>query len=652
MYCIKMITLKDIKPKNLVLGQVINDFADATTKVNYDVEDLCCYVINNIECYYWINIESIWGPLGFVWDIINDYGHFNFNNIIFNKIPVIPDGHRIKQFNNTFNNIKNDIEVYKSNWENVIRFYSESNADHNDFNYNFIINGDYSIPDVYIENNDFDTLYQNKGFELKFPLNNTTLEIINVNLSIKQDDVKYFPIHNLNGDELYINFKENIITPIDILGNNKNKTLNICFKTDELNITEIHLYINYIKRTEDNYDQYSIIIYPRAYYEMEKYNYNNIVLHFHPNTSINNEDDSEIFYMSHVFNISNNLKFKDIIFEDLDNIKDKSLSSDMPDMCIDKTEWFPVDNRIYDKIVNGIKVYRIYFTAKDNIPINEYEFNLTRNETYMYINNNNKDIKKYITINNPYSVSIINVIDKQFLSNVTIENNTLNKISCTLSGNVKVYFLLDIELDKVITDERFACYIFTDKVKHIYTSDYNGFLILDIRIKKQYVINGDCSNIQLLVGEFVDNENVYFSTDAVEEVYPFNIDELNEENIKNFIIDYNYIYSINNVTKINYNITQPLVMSNINKILTETQYKVINNVEIIYIYKTPITVNKDSVLTNTKFMEIINAYIFDGNVESAKGITLQIYTTYFNLIPEDKINQFINDGYVINEIIN
>ena len=212
-----MITLKDIKPKNLVLGQVIDDFSDATTKVNYDIEDLCCYVINNIECYYWLNIESIWGPLGFVWDIMNDYGHFNSNNIIFNKIPVIPDSHRIKKFYNTFANLNHDIEVYKSNWENVIIFYYKSRAYFNDFNYNFIINGDYSISDVYIKNDDFNTQHQNKGFELKFPLNNTTLEIINVNLSIKQDDIKYFPIYNLNRDNLCINFKENIITPIDIL---------------------------------------------------------------------------------------------------------------------------------------------------------------------------------------------------------------------------------------------------------------------------------------------------------------------------------------------------------------------------------------------------------------------------------------------------
>ena len=376
-----------------------------------------------------------------------------------------------------------------------------------------------------------------------------------------------------------------------------------------------------------------------------------MVLHFHPNTNINDEDDSEIFYMSYYFGGSNNLKFKNIIFEDLDNIKNKSLSSDISNMCINKTEWFPVDNRIYDKIVNGIKVYNIDFTAKDNIPINEYEFNLTRNKTYMYINADNKDIKKYIIIKNNSNIDTISVINKQFLSNITIENNTLNAISCRLISNVYAYFLLDVELDKVVINDYVAHYIFTDKVKHIYTSDCNSSLIPDIRIKKQYIINSDYSNGQLLIGESVDNKNVYFSTDAIKEVYPFNIDELNEENIKNFIINYNYIYYINDRTKINYNITQPLVMSNTNEILTETQYKIINNVEIKYMYKTPITVNKDSILTNDKFMEIINAYIFDNNIESAKGITLQIYTTYFNLIPEDKINQFINDGYVINEII-
>lgn len=82
--------------------QDFDEFALATTEIDYNKEDLCVYCVDNVTNYYWLNIESIWGQIAFVWDTYENKGHFNVAQINYNIIPVIPDPERLLSFENLF----------------------------------------------------------------------------------------------------------------------------------------------------------------------------------------------------------------------------------------------------------------------------------------------------------------------------------------------------------------------------------------------------------------------------------------------------------------------------------------------------------------------------------------------------------------------
>lgn len=109
--------LNELKPRYLVLGNTFDDFSIATDKINYDEEDLCCQVIEHTTIYYWINTESVWGPIGFVWEKYENNGYFSTSNLNYNIIPKIPDSKRHKNINKLLRNRTKDIEVLDSGWE-------------------------------------------------------------------------------------------------------------------------------------------------------------------------------------------------------------------------------------------------------------------------------------------------------------------------------------------------------------------------------------------------------------------------------------------------------------------------------------------------------------------------------------------------------
>lgn len=117
--------------RNLVVCKDFDEFSTNVEKMDLDVEDIVGLITSICNVIYWINIESIWGILGFTWKNIDDYGIFNYTTIPFSIIPKVPDGERIKSFKNTFNNISsNYIEIQKSNWTNL---YSLNNPWQNHF---------------------------------------------------------------------------------------------------------------------------------------------------------------------------------------------------------------------------------------------------------------------------------------------------------------------------------------------------------------------------------------------------------------------------------------------------------------------------------------------------------------------------------------
>lgn len=113
-----------IEPKNLIVVNTFDEFAEKTAEMDYEKEDLVGLVVNLSNVFYWVNIESLWGPLGFTWRAQNadkqGYGVFNTTTIPFSVIPSVPDGNRITKLSNFLDNVSaSEIEVKKSNWENL-----------------------------------------------------------------------------------------------------------------------------------------------------------------------------------------------------------------------------------------------------------------------------------------------------------------------------------------------------------------------------------------------------------------------------------------------------------------------------------------------------------------------------------------------------
>lgn len=105
--------------RNLTISKTIDDFAMDTAKLDFDVEDLVSYCEDITNILYWINIESVWGPLGFEWDQYDNYGHFHTNPVKFSILPRIPDPHRIKSFKGIFREIPKDYIIQENDFVNV-----------------------------------------------------------------------------------------------------------------------------------------------------------------------------------------------------------------------------------------------------------------------------------------------------------------------------------------------------------------------------------------------------------------------------------------------------------------------------------------------------------------------------------------------------
>lgn len=111
--------------KNLVIVKTFDDFSQKLGDIDFDIEDIAALVTDLNNVLYGSNIESIWGSIGFTWTVMNNRGVFNKTTIPFSIIPRVPDGERIQEFNNTFNNISaTKFEVVKSNWKNLRNLYN------------------------------------------------------------------------------------------------------------------------------------------------------------------------------------------------------------------------------------------------------------------------------------------------------------------------------------------------------------------------------------------------------------------------------------------------------------------------------------------------------------------------------------------------
>lgn len=146
---------KHMDNRNLVVCKTFDDFSHKLLNTDIHVEDIVSYIEDITMCVYSLNLENIWGILGFEWvqvypipetedyentwnyiEHINadgtnvtepklsnlgmGYGRFNSTTIPFTIIPMLSDGFRITAFDSTFDNVTSSIiELQKSDWHNV-----------------------------------------------------------------------------------------------------------------------------------------------------------------------------------------------------------------------------------------------------------------------------------------------------------------------------------------------------------------------------------------------------------------------------------------------------------------------------------------------------------------------------------------------------
>lgn len=113
----------DIKTKCLAVVETLDDFSTKLEDIDQNTEDYCAYITSLADIYYWLSIETIWGKMGFQWDVLDARGHFTKTTFNYTIIPRIPDGHRIKSILGLLGDLEKDtIIIQKSDWSNLTAF--------------------------------------------------------------------------------------------------------------------------------------------------------------------------------------------------------------------------------------------------------------------------------------------------------------------------------------------------------------------------------------------------------------------------------------------------------------------------------------------------------------------------------------------------
>ena len=147
---------KHIDTRNLVVCKDFDEFAERVSQIDFKVEDIVGYITSITKCLYWLNVETVWGVIGFTFSSVSPsepgeipnphenlehlnadgtnidsaqyptvtkgWGVFGSTTIPFSIIPKLPDGYRITKFDHTFDNINSDyIELKLSDWSNLTK---------------------------------------------------------------------------------------------------------------------------------------------------------------------------------------------------------------------------------------------------------------------------------------------------------------------------------------------------------------------------------------------------------------------------------------------------------------------------------------------------------------------------------------------------
>ncbi len=658
--------IKDIKARNLVLEQNFDGFANATNIVDYNYEDLCSYVINNTTNYYWLNIESVWGYIGFKWIEYEVYGKFSPSNIIFNIIPRIPDPQRLKSFYNLFVNIKNNIEFLDSGWEhiNTVHTFSLSYEYKCIFHSKHIFNRYSGINDSMIDYR-FDLKQAILGIDTTFNINNNRYSTLSC--YITDNNISNFPIDATKLEKPINNTSSSNSIKFDMIE----------YTANELNTLQLinnisnNPYLNSIEINNFQCKKLIVNLYTYTYYD-DSIKLGIYKIRLTPNTdkdlvidfnNIDNTYKTNIELWS-IFNNNsywgNDVIFNSIKYNNIEKINDGQL--DNLYFLLSQNGWFEINDLLYSKLnltpnsyyhKYNIENVFLHFTKSTYVQNNFcYDLSILTNNFKIIIDD--MDESMYKSINN-FKILNISPFASYRYSNINKESSGFGV--CDLEDNN--YYITIPNLTEIYncseskTDDKIQILVKANQKNILCVPITNDTFLYELNGNNVPIVIAD-SNLDVLVQL---NINYYFTDNSITtnplDVVFYELEVYSDDNIKKKKrLDFQGL-NRNLSSKGQY--SQPLiVVNNLNTIRfagsSSGQHIYLPKAGVdIKLYKVNLTIDKTSILTEEDFNRLINGFLLDNNSESSKTKIITLYTKYYNYLSEEKRNEIIADGYTIIE---
>lgn len=605
--------ISDIIPRNLVTHTTYDDFAKYTEELDYSIEDLVDYVINQTDVFYWINLESVWGKIGFVWDEYNVKGHFQSSEIPFSYIPVIPDGYRIKDMTNLFSGIDitkyntfdnrlvlldsnfinlETLEYLHSDGGNTDSYYIEIHINNNKikqdnvFNIskvNILIHGD--LHNSYIN---FFSLYSGGHYILNY--NNVNL-IVNKNI--------YSNTYNTNFN-IYSLYKD-----VDL----REHINNFIYKISYSNPSPTKYYMNYCIINIDtiNNEKYDSIILFSLDTSNANFKYNTINNYDKIIIPVNDNDQiSKLNYP-----ISKN-------YDKIELLNPNNYDYNIIGLC--STDTINIDN-----IEDFKEFIKLDIEDNKNFDFNEY-FSTYHFENVIYTGDN---VELYITNKRCFVEPTPKAINNAFDSNIILR---LNNVDCFIENNKNNHCPIIVETTLKTASSYF--YIIYENTNY---NVFNGYYLyaknLNIKVNEYFK---DYSSITDYIFK-VKYDSIFKTYCRVENLYSLSsqyiIDlQLTDDEIADSIIHCHtktYIVSSNFANTNDKIYIQPTTYYSPKCFILGTNVDCVNfaniNVDIIKM--------------------VIDGIQFD---RMTRGYTFYIRQSYYNQLPQEYIDKLINNNWTIN----
>ena len=641
--------IENIKPKCLVLGEVWDDFAKATDNVDFSQEDLACQVVSVVNVFYWLNTESVWGPMGFTWTKYNSTtkkgnGRFNKSNFTFNIIPRVPDSERHTSLNSIFYKINKSITFLDSGWSHiteVINLYNKTNNFTIIWHINSLNQEDTHIKSTYYEH------YYFKGC-----LNKARVNVNNIDIYLEHKNKLLANITNReNNTNLY--FKNDIdkdtsdlFDPLDYI---------ICDYTNTYHYDSPDVVLLYFSKKYNfkKYKNYIICIGSRNYYN-QSFNYQ--ISSLYGTTNIIDEQildlRSDIIDKKYGCGINIPIYSKKITYIGLNNtITMQSIYSygyfeEIPRIYY----WYYdiIKYKAIDGIHQGCIFSNCYFIGKYNygkIKLNRNVFNncYYRGEINKLPCYNLNSIYEVAINNYAYIADISNYMD--FDIEILDEENAIYDLNIPyIIDNNAQLFILYKNIPNITIKNISSGYYFSYNTNTItYDCDVNvNYFKMLPQHEHSVILN---KNYNIIIPNFNFNSIILKANSIILDVNKNNIIEN-----KKYIDTTQLYFAYKNIDN-NINLIYRSLSINLNISYFNTQNIDFDNH--FFAYNVNVDASNPSISDN-KVIKILNNIVTVGDIENSKTCTITLKSSIYNLLNTDYSetkNRLLGDGYTIIEQI-